>query len=169
MNQLVEAGVNRTLINMNMRPHLTIAEVDASDASTLEKEVVRLSDEITQYELRMPSLGFFPNDEGVLFLAPTVEEPLLIFHRKVHEALEPISEAFSPLYLEKNWVPHCTLALELDEQQFSAAYRVMHRVFEPLTAKIEDIGIFKCCPYQEHMVRPILPKFKMNRQQIDDT
>ena len=169
MNQLVEAGVNRSLVNMDMRPHLTIAEVDARDGSTLEKEVVRLTDEINQYEIRLASLGFFPNDDGVLFMAPIVEEPLLIFHRKVHEALEPISEAFSPLYLEANWVPHCTLALELDEQQFAAAYKVMHKVFEPLTARIEDIGIFKCCPYREHMVRPILPKYKLNRDEADRT
>ena len=165
--RLVDAGVNDTLLAMKMRPHLTVAEMDAEDVAPLEAAVDSLADQIPRLELKLASLGLFPNEAGVLFLAPIVEEPLLDFHRLVHKKLAPLSDAFSPLYEEKNWVPHCTLALELDNEQFSTAYMLMKEIFQPLTAKIVDIGIFKCCPFEEHMVRPVNPKFKMNRDTLE--
>lgn len=155
INRLVEAGVSPVYQKTGMRPHLTIAEIDAQQYDAIRTCVEGLSEHLPDLTIRLASVGFFPNDEGVLYLAPIVDEALLEFHRTVNNALEPLSDAFSPLYLEENWVPHCTLALEMKADEFSIAYQTLQTVFEPMEVTISEISIVKCCPYQETLVCPI--------------
>ncbi|MDD2578966.1 MAG: 2'-5' RNA ligase family protein [Eubacteriales bacterium] len=155
ISRLVDGGVSPAYQKTGMRPHLTIAEVDTSDYEAIKACVEDLSEHLPDLSVKLASVGFFPNDEGVLFLAPIVDEPLLEFHRTVNTALEPLSDAFSPLYLENNWVPHCTLALGMKADEFSIAYQTLQAVFEPVEVKISGISIVKCCPYQETLVCPI--------------
>ncbi len=155
IDRLVAAGVSSAYQKTGMRPHLTLAEIDTPSYEAISACVAGLSEHLPDLSIKLASVGFFPNEEGVLYLAPIVDEPLLEFHRTVNSALEPLSQAFSPLYLEENWVPHCTLALEMKAAEFCVAYQTLQELFVPLETKIKEISIVKCCPYQETLVCPI--------------
>ena len=100
----------------------------------------------------MASVGFFPGENSVIFLLLIIDERLLNFHRQINSALEPLCQSFSPLYREENWVPHCTVALELGLNEFSAAGAVLINQFKPIVALAFRLGIVSCCPYNEESV-----------------
>lgn len=151
--QLVDGGVNTTYLESGLRPHLTLAEFNTSSIADVRSCLKDLVDQAMQpIRIKMASAGFFPGESSVIFLSPIIDEQLLSFHRQINGALEPLCEAFSPLYREENWVPHCTIALELDVHEFAAAGAVMMSQFKPVIALAFRLSIVSCCPYCEEAV-----------------
>lgn len=150
---LIEGGANDSYLASGLRPHLTLAEFNTGKINEVRTCVSKLASQVSQpIRVRLASAGFFPGDATVLFLAPIVDEYLLSFHRQVNGVLEPLCEVFSPLYREENWVPHCTLALNLDNREFAAAGAVLVSQFKPIVALVFRISIVSCCPYSEESV-----------------
>lgn len=150
---LFDGGANDSYLASGLRPHLTLAEFNTGRISEVRTCVSKLASQVLQpIRVRLASAGFFPGDATVLFLAPIVDEYLLSFHRQVNGVLEPLCEVFSPLYREENWVPHCTLALNLDNREFAAAGAVLVSQFKPIVALVFRISIVSCCPYSEESV-----------------
>lgn len=150
---LVDGGVNSTYLESGLRPHLTLAEFNTSRITDVRACLKDLIDQAMQpIRIKLASAGFFPGESSVIFLSPIIDEQLLSFHRQINGALEPLCEAFSPLYREENWVPHCTIALELDVHEFAAAGAVMMSHFKPVIALAFRLSIVSCCPYCEESV-----------------
>ena len=141
-----------------LRPHLTLAEFDTDRYETVILTMTRLAGEILRpIPVKLASAGFFPNNPSVLYLAPIVDEHLLDLHRLVNNDLEPLCTAFSPLYREDNWVPHCTLALELDPDSFAVSCASLAEVFVPLDTLAVQLSLIACCPFCEQAVFPLGP------------
>ena len=49
-------------------------------------------------------------------------------------------------YNSDNWVPHCTVGIDIPEDKFSKAFFVLQESFFPITATIEKICITKFRP-----------------------
>lgn len=151
--QLVDGGANTTYLDSGLRPHLTLAEFNTSRIADVRIILNELAAQAVQpIRIKLASAGFFPGDLAVIFLSPIVDEQLLSFHRQTNSALEPLCEEFSPLYQEESWVPHCTVALDLDKDEFAAASSAMMRFFKPIVALAFRLSIVSCCPYLEESV-----------------
>ena len=150
---LADGGVNSTYLASGLRPHLTLAEFNTSQITDVRDCLNDLVGHALQpIEIKLASVGFFPGENSVIFLSPIIDERLLNFHRQINSALEPLCESFSPLYREENWVPHCTVALELGVDEFSAAGAVLISQFKPIIALAFRLSIVSCCPYHEESV-----------------
>lgn len=150
---LVDGGINSTYLESGLRPHLTLAEFNTSRISDVRDCLIDLVGQALQpIEIKLASIGFFPGENSVIFLSPIIDERLLNFHRQINGVLEPLCESFSPLYREENWVPHCTVALELDLPEFAAAGAVLVSQFKPIIALAFRLSIVSCCPYNEESV-----------------
>ena len=96
-------------------PHLSLAvyddedEVDEAAASDL---VAALAAQGAPVEVAFASLGVFPTEENVLFLAPVVTPALLDLHARYHAVARRLGAACRPYYLPGRWVPHCTLSMQ---------------------------------------------------------
>ncbi|MGH6901814.1 MAG: 2'-5' RNA ligase family protein [Geminicoccaceae bacterium] len=96
-------------------PHMSLAvyddedEVDAAAASDL---VAELAARGTRSEIAFASLGVFPTEENVLFLAPVVTPTLLDLHAAYHAMAQRLGATCRPYYLPGRWVPHCTLSMQ---------------------------------------------------------
>lgn len=152
---LVDLGLDRRYINIGMKPHLTLAEFNQTDLGSTEKLLQEYAAKKSSISLNFSSLGIFPTEQGVLFLNPSVSSDLTIMHQELNELLSDCCSDFSPLYNEENWVAHCTLGLDYNEEQMHQAYVHMRQVFEPLTAKTVSIVLYGCCPYHEMSVYPL--------------
>lgn len=155
IDDLVAAGVNDHYRSMNMRPHLTLAVISLDTDEQLIRFIDAQAKKIEPLSVRLASVGLFPTDEGVVFLAPVVGEDLLLMHRQINDRLEHMSGTFSSLYREENWIPHCTLALDLQDAEISSAYSVLKQNFQPIDAMAVEIGLIACCPYSEQMSSPL--------------
>jgi len=63
--------------------------------------------------LSIASLGIFPGEQAVVFLAPIVIPDLLDLHREVHQLLQGAGAFPTPYYLPGHWTPHCALATQV--------------------------------------------------------
>ena len=96
-------------------PHLSLAvyddeaEVDAAAAGDL---VAELAARGARSEIAFASLGVFPTEENVLFLAPVVTPALLDLHAAYHAMAPRLEATCRPYYLPGRWVPHCTLSMQ---------------------------------------------------------
>lgn len=112
---LVEIGAGSFGPGGEPVPHLSLAvyddedEVDAAAASDL---VAELAARGARSEIAFASLGVFPTEENVLFLAPVVTPTLLDLHAAYHAMAQHLGATCRPYYLPGRWVPHCTLSMQ---------------------------------------------------------
>ena len=148
MRHLAENGVNDLYESFGFRPHITLTEFSTDDFSKVEQKLDELVTMLQPVDIRLTSLGLFPGAQGVFYLVPTVNDKLLEIHRLVQRMLEPLCQDFSPLYQEPEWVPHCTLVLEMDPLELPRAYETMLQYFQPIRTRLVALEVITCCPFR---------------------
>ena len=120
------------------RPHVSLTVM--TSAAHLDLSHVRQVLAGSELHLRLASVGVFPGPEGVLFLGVVVTPELLALHRELHQCVAPDAVELWPYYEPGLWVPHCTLALGLDDEQCGTAVRAL-RTFQPVEARVVAVGL----------------------------
>jgi 2'-5' RNA ligase len=121
------------------RPHVTFAIGSAFTRQTRAD----LTSELTLLSLPtlwLYTLGTFPTTENALVLTAVVDTELLAVHSAVHDVLAKKVKHPSAYYMPGSWVPHCTLAYEVDTPALAAGIAALHPV-EPIRAKLAEVGI----------------------------
>lgn len=103
------------------RPHLTLAVVEELDAEALRPALLAFCQSMPPLPLHLAAVGAFPTAEGIVYLAPVVTQPLLAAHASLCRVLTEAGYTPEPYYRPQNWVPHCTVAVNLAPDQVGAA------------------------------------------------
>ena len=114
------------------RPHLTLAIVDTHLAGRVAASLRRPLANVAGLPVTLASLGFFLTDQAPAFLSVTATSRLLGLHEDVHAALGGRSSW--SYYTPENWVPHCTLAMDVVSP--SAVTRAMATTPLPIRATV---------------------------------
>ncbi|MDD2533592.1 MAG: 2'-5' RNA ligase family protein [Eubacteriales bacterium] len=133
------------------KPHITLTEFSTDNFSAVCDLINSLANRLDSVDVRFSSLGIFPGQQGVFHLVPTINESLLAMQRSVRTALAPFCQDFAPFYEEKEWVPHCTLVLEMDPLELPRAYAVMLDQFQPFDTRLISLEIITCCPFRTEL------------------
>lgn len=155
MRQLSDSGVNNLYESLGFRPHITLSEFSTDDEEGVLDLLQNLASEVEPIEIKLSSLGIFPGDLGVLYLVPTINGDLLRLHRQLHALIKPHCLEFSSLHVEPEWVPHCTLVLEMDPLELPMAYSVMKDHFVPFTTRLTALELITCCPFRTLQTVPL--------------
>jgi 2'-5' RNA ligase len=134
--RLREAGVPT---DEKFPPHLTYAAAGTIPA----KARAALREELSGLwlpGLALENLSSFATSENVLMLAAVVDAELLAVHSAVHDVLARKVKNSSAYYLPGHWVPHCTLALGLTDEQMVAGFAALHPV-SPIRAKVGRVCV----------------------------
>jgi len=135
-----------------------LSEFSTEDFAQVESALHLLAQNASEIEVRFSSLGIFPGLQGVLHLVPAANGDLLTLHRQIHQILDPLCQDFSPLYLEPEWTPHCTLVLEMDPLELPRAYDALIDSFKPFTTRLASLEVITCCPFQTVLNYPLIKK-----------
>lgn len=122
-------------------PHISLTVFNELDLAMAEARLAAFAAEQESIEVRFSSIGAFPTEEGVLFLAPVVTERLLRLHAAFHTLFEDTRSQQWAYYFPGSWVPHTTLAFIRDEAVFAEALGLIKAAFSPLTGRIRSVGI----------------------------
>jgi 2'-5' RNA ligase len=154
--RLQKKGLPAFMLAEGGRPHLSLcayAELDAARADALLKEFCARE---RRFKVFLGFLGTFISKENVIFAAPAMNEPLRTIHLRFHQAFkEAVKSAWHP-YLPGNWQPHCTLAIELAEQDYLNAFKAIREEFRPLEATVASIGLVAFRPIAQLSTYPLL-------------
>lgn len=149
MRNICSEGINTYMLDVGIRPHITLAGFKESDVEKLLTFLKEYAKGTSVFDVKFLSLGIFPSDMSVIFLAPLVEGELIRLHKDFNSKLEKVATDFEPYYLPGEWVPHCTLAARMPKEELLKALEVTAANFKPLVASITQIGLVQGSPIKE--------------------
>ena len=143
-HMVAEANLSTKFLEWKTRPHVTMAvfnDVDEDKCIDLLKEFVKDTEVIPAY---LDSVAMF-NDTKVVFLNPTMTKRMYQLHADLHEKLKEFDTQGWEWYLPDGWVPHCTIALngEDNEDVFYKASELILREFKKMEGKYVALGLVK--------------------------
>jgi len=147
--KISDNGIPNEIHGAGIRPHITLAIYDELLCQPCDNELARFASKTTHLNISFSHLGIFTNPETVLFLAPTPTRELVNFHSKVHECLS--TEARQPweFYQPGKWVPHCTVALDLDQEQLHEAISLCADLHFPMNLHATQVGAVEFLPMKD--------------------
>lgn len=96
------------------RPHVTLAMVNTREPERLAAPLRRALAGVAGIPLTLTALGFFLTDRSPAYLAVSPTRRLLEVHERVHAAIG--TQGSWSYYQPGNWMPHCTLAMDVECQ-----------------------------------------------------
>jgi 2'-5' RNA ligase len=144
--ELASAEVPFPLQDSGNRPHVSLAIYSELNTALCAGLLNSFAQTHSPFALTIASLGIFPGEQAVVFLAPIVSSSLLDLHRQVHQLLQDTGTLPSAYYLPGRWTPHCTLATRVSPQLLSQALAVGLAMSFPLPISIEEIGVIEYPP-----------------------
>jgi 2'-5' RNA ligase len=143
---LIEQGISSTLGKLGDKPHISLAVFSDVDCDSLISLTEQYASKIKPFDFQLNSIDIFPTDENVLFLSPVITNQLLKYHRDFHHRLAESKLTSSLYYIPANWTPHCTVEMNIPNEQFSKAVEVCQKAFKPLFGQFREIGVVEFRP-----------------------
>ncbi|TAH51410.1 MAG: 2'-5' RNA ligase family protein [Chloroflexota bacterium] len=144
---LAEQGVTPTLEKASDRPHISLAGFPNNiDGEELVSIVREYANNIQSFRVHLSSIGIFPTPENVLFLSPTPTLQLLTCHKEFHQRLAGHKFISSLYYVPENWTPHCSVEMNIPENQLPKAIEYCKKIFKPIYGQFQEIGVIKYRP-----------------------
>ena len=140
-NTLDEAGISDSMPKGGYRPHVSLAVCEPLEINPLAQELTTFAANVTPFRVSFPNIGIFSTSEGVVYLGATVTAQLLNVHTAFHEIFKKHAKAQREYYTVGQWVPHCTLAFGLSEDQIAEAVSVCRQVDLPVSTEVKEIGV----------------------------
>ncbi len=145
-----EALGRSSLSNTGARPHISLAVYnDDLDPAGFPEKLQEFAESTEPFEFRLSSVGTFPGNEGVVYLSPVVTQDLLAIHQQYHETFLKYEANVQAYYLPGNWVPHCTVAIDLEASGIPEVVAYCRARFQQVTGRFTEIGLVEFRPVKE--------------------
>lgn len=149
MEDLCRAGVNRYLLDVGIRPHITLAYWKDQNGIDVTDGIKRFAQEVKGTNVLFSSIGIFPGEPKVVYLSPVKNDGLIKLHNGLYQELNGKIENYSQNYTPDYWVPHCTLATKLNEAEVLRSVTTLLKVKFPVEAQLSQIELLKCKQMEE--------------------
>ena len=148
---VADADVAQYLNTSNARPHVTLAVAQNVDVPACDRLLAELAATTPIRSVTFSSLGVFPSESAVVFLAPVVTADLLAFHAAFHRRFADLAGEPWAYYLPGCWVPHCTLAQDFAVANVPRAVEACRQIRLPLSGCFVEIALVEFRPVR-HVV-----------------
>lgn len=166
--KLADSNISPYMSQSDNRPHFSLAIYQTIDLKACEQKLQSFASTCYQMSVSLEYLGIFPTDPAVVFLSAPISSSLIDLHAKVHELLQPISSDAASYYLPGNWVPHCTLAFELETKLISQALNIGLQIPLPISGIITEIGLIEFRPVK-HLLNYQLKEPSLDVNELRDS
>lgn len=126
----------------NRRPHLTLADYSELEEPQYKELFDRYYESASRMSLTFNMIGTFINS-GALFLSPNPTRELIELHFKHHTHFKEYSQFSNSMYSPERWIPHCTIANRLSNQQLLEALQYSTNRLEMIEAEVQEISFVK--------------------------
>lgn len=155
--ELVKHGIRPVLDEIQDRPHISLAVFPDLDPQAFVRHLRAFAAVTAAFPVTLGAVGSFPTADGVLFLAPAVSPALVETHANFHAIISGLNLNPFEYYLPDNWVPHCTIALDMEPEILSKAFKEARRAFRATTGRVQEIGLVCFRPVQNLHTFPLHP------------
>ena len=141
-----EAGISDSMPKGGYRPHISLGVCNRLELNTFTQELSTFAASVAPFQLSFPNIGIFSTSEGVVYLGATVTEQLLNVHTAFHKIFKKYAKEQREYYRVGQWVPHCTLAFGLSEDEITEAVTVCQQISLPVSTEVKEIGLVEVSP-----------------------
>jgi 2'-5' RNA ligase len=152
---LAEKDISSVMATMGIRPHVSLAGLEHVEAGPFCQALDVFAQSMPPVAVKFESVGTFPTEQGVVYLAPIVTRELLRLHEEFSHLLVEMGLASHDYYRPGNWVPHCTAAINLTPEEVSAAVTVCCQSDVFHAATLTHIGLVEYLPVREICTFPL--------------
>ena len=124
-------------------PHVTLATCRNLDVERFRPLLAELAARTPVFATTLASLGVFPTEEGVIFLAPTIAQELVELQLGILTRLQHLGAEVEPYWLPGQWVPHCTVATGVSRELMSTAMGHTYEAFHQISARLTRLSAFE--------------------------
>ena len=136
-----DAGISDSMPKGGYRPHVSLGVCDRLEINPLAQELTTFAASVTPFRLSFPNIGIFSTSEGVVYLGATATAQLLNVHTAFHEIFKKHAKEQREYYTVGQWVPHCTLAFGLSENQIAEVVTICRQIELPVSTEVTGIGL----------------------------
>lgn len=154
--KVADNNLSTKFLEWKTRPHVTMAVFDDIDENKCIDLLKDFAKDVNIIPAFLDSVAMF-NDKKVVFLNPTMTKSMYQLHADLHEKLKEIDAQSWKWYKPDGWVPHCTIALnsEDDEEVFYKTSELILREFKKTEGRYESFGLVKITfPVEEIAIVP---------------
>jgi 2'-5' RNA ligase len=152
---LIEQGISSIASSLGDKPHISLAGFSNVDCDILCSLVQEYAKSMEPFKVQMSAIGTFPTSENVLFLAPVSTSLLLNYHQKFHHRLDKSNLVPSSYYAPENWMPHCTVEINIPDGQLPKAIDICKNAFKSLLGTFQEIGVIEFLPIKHLATWPL--------------
>jgi 2'-5' RNA ligase len=131
-----------------LAPHMALAIYETLDIAAAAPRLERWAAGQRPPAVRLGSLGVFGGPAGTLFLAPIVGPELLALHESFQAEFADLMPQRWPFYQTGNWIPHVTLAQDLDGLSLAGAVEALAPGFAPIDAQLPALRVIGYDPLE---------------------
>jgi 2'-5' RNA ligase len=144
-----DATVVATTRRIGVGPHVTLAVYDAIDPQTLLPRLGGFARLLRPVPIRFASLGVFSaGTRATVFLAPVPDRILLDLHEEFHREFADCLDRCIAHYRPASWVPHLTLAQDVESAALALAVARIAGVTVPFSGMLDMLSIVRYMPVE---------------------
>ena len=148
--ELAKNNLETYMYESGNRPHLTLEIFEDINIEIAQISLFNFSKSRSSIPISFQQIGLFPSPEKVVFWAPVVTDELLHFHNDVYEIFQFCNSNKSPYYAPGRWTPHCSLAMEIDDQKnIQQIIEICSTLPSPHEAIITEVGLISFRPVKQ--------------------
>ncbi len=155
---LADSDVAPYMHRSGNRPHITLSIYRDLPRDACRQILGDLAARQPALPLTFSHLGIFTRPDPVVFLAPTFSQPLFALHARVNQLLDALGDMPAEYYLPGNWVPHCTLAVEMPPENIAPAVEIARRLPLPLVGMLSEVCLLEFPPLEHVFSLPLQMK-----------
>lgn len=130
-----------------IQPHISLGIFKDITPDEIEEKLKTFCKGLNEMKLILSGIGLFPTNENVIFLAPVMTKELLNVHSRFSEIFCDVKPSMNEHYFPDNWVPHCTLALNVKD--LSKAVEIVKNNFTSFEVNLEKLSLIEYFPIKE--------------------
>jgi 2'-5' RNA ligase len=124
-------------------PHITLGVYHDEAKREIAAEVIRnFAGRREPIPFALSGYGIFPGAKCALWVVPTVTQALFAMHRELHRAVNSDDLRYAP----DHWMPHITLARELEADDAVAGLRAIIPIWQELKGSLLRIELIRFVP-----------------------
>lgn len=130
------------------RAHITIADYNNLDKNSFIELMEEVYKDKNEIEISLSILGTFIKS-GTLFVSAVITTELQEFHKSYHDRFSKFNDDPNSFYLPGKWVPHCTIASRLNDENMLKAFDYCSKELKMIKGKITEIALLEFQEFNE--------------------
>ncbi|HSF81403.1 MAG TPA: 2'-5' RNA ligase family protein [Anaerolineales bacterium] len=137
------------------RPHITLTGFDPPFPTGLMERLEETARTAAPIPIHLAAVGAFPGDQCVVFLALAANPELMKLHEKISRILAEMGVDSNPNFMAGTWVPHCSVAYNLNLEQACRAVQFCLKSQVYNQGALVSLGVTEFLPIKDLCIYPL--------------